>query len=545
VTGKQTAALLFVLLALACSRSPLSGGSGSEGEARVRGCVVYYGSALPAVNAQVRLRSDSFLMDTSSTGSRADAVTDSFGRFLLDAVDTGGCSIEINDGNGHAVLIRCHVVSDTTLPVYTLMPTGTISGTWETFVTPQAGYFVQIYGLDRIVRVDPVLKTFTISDVPAGIFTLRFISSSPGNPSRTFNNIQLASGQALSLALSPWSSSKRLYLNTTASGAGVSGDIFGFPVLVRLTGSSFDFTAARPDGHDIRFLMADRTLLSYEIERWDAVNQLAEIWVKVDTVFGNDSAQFITMHWGNPDAADSSNGAAVFDTADGFAGVWHLGESSGSIHDATVDHYNGTRNGNQTRSAGAIGYGQFFKDSGDYTDMGNVCNPDTSGFSVCAWIKPAIAQSYRTIVSKSSGGSASSSYGWLLELDNTGGLMAFIATGAGSWGSSKTFVLGSNIQIVDSTTWHHVAAVFDRSGNGKCRLYIDGSDVSSLPAGGDIASIGALVNSAPLRLGADANGGCPWKGSMDECSVSWKVRSPDWVRLCYMNQKQQDALVKW
>jgi hypothetical protein len=105
--------------------------------------------------------------------------------------------------------------------------------------------------------------------------------------------------------------------------------------------------------------------------------------------------------------------------------------------------------------------------------------------------------------------------------------------------------LGSNIQIVDSTAWHHVAAVFDRSGNGKCKLYIDGSDVSSLPAGGDIASIGALVNSAPLRLGADANGGCPWKGSMDECSVSWKARSPDWVRLCYMNQKQQDALVKW
>jgi hypothetical protein len=305
----------------------------------------------------------------------------------------------------------------------------------------------------------------------------------------------------------------------------------------------FNFNEAQVTGADLRFTKSDDTPLPYEIELWDSAGATAAIWVKVDTIHGNDSSPSLTMYWGNGNAVAQSNPSAVFDTSAGFAGVWHLGESSGSFNDATVDHYTGNRNGNLTRRAGAVGYGQFFADSGDYTDMGNVCNPDTSGFSVCAWIKPGMIRKNRTIVAKSYGGSASPSYGWLLELDQTGGLMAFIATGAGSWGSPGTFVLGSTIQIVDSTLWHHVAAVFDRSDSRKCRLYIDGADVSALPAGGDIAGIGALVNSAPLRLGADANGGCPWKGSLDECSISSRVRSADWIWLCYVNQKQDDRLV--
>ena len=120
--------------------------------------------------------------------------------------------------------------------------------------------------------------------------------------------------------------------------------------------------------------------------------------------------------------------------------------------------------------------------------------------------------------------------------------MAFMATGAGSWGGPRTFVMGSSTQITDTASWHFIAAVFDRSGNAQCRLYMDGADVSSAPAG-DIAGLGALVNSASLRLGADDNGGCPWKGALDECSISFGARSPDWFKLCFANQKQKDKLV--
>jgi len=70
-----------------------------------------------------------------------------------------------------------------------------------------------------------------------------------------------------------------------------------------------------------------------------------EIWVKVDTIFGNDSAHYICMYWGTSAVGSRAhhrlsnqcfgngfgglsdrvtNGAAVFDTANGFQGVWHL-----------------------------------------------------------------------------------------------------------------------------------------------------------------------------------------------------------------------------
>jgi len=84
--------------------------------------------------------------------------------------------------------------------------------------------------------------------------------------------------------------------------------------------------------------------------------------------------------------------------------------------------------------------------------------------------------------------------------------------------------------------------VADRSGNGNCIIYIDGQDVSSYPAAGDITRIGAVVNSTPLRFGIDGKGGGPLKGALDECSIANIARSPDWIKLCYMNQRTDNKL---
>lgn len=549
---------LCLLALAACMCSPLiGGGSGTNtGNGVIAGMVVTPGNEPgPAVGAKVRLRRDDYVRAPALglqkiARNNADQLTDKNGRFFIDSLDTGAYCIEVNDGKSNAVLFRAVISTADTLvdlPADTLRPTGTINGTIPV-IPGIADVFVQLRGLERLAERDTATGVFVISDVPKGMYTVRIVSLSPDSLKKEINGIAVTSGAETDIGkldpflLKGWRFSKTIYFNTTSSGANVSGNVFNFPVIVRLTSSNFDFAGAMSGGNDLRFAKPDNTPLPYEIERWDPLAGLAEVWVRVDTVYGNDSVQSLIMYWGNGNAAAQSSSAAVFDTAAGFAGVWHLGEKSGGLFDATADHYNGARNGNQTQSAGCIGSGQFFKDSGDYTDMGNVCNPDTSGFSVCAWIKPVITKKYQTIVSKSPGGSPSSTYGWLVELDNTGALMTFIATGAGSWGGSRTFVLASAAKIVDSTVWHYVAAVFDRSGNGKCKVYLDGADVSSLPAGGDITNLGAVVNSAPLRLGADANGGCPWKGCMDECSVSLKARSTDWIRLCYMNQKQDDKL---
>ena len=140
-----------------------------------------------------------------------------------------------------------------------------------------------------------------------------------------------------------WKYNTNVILNTKGSGANITTAQAGFPVLVRLTATTptFSFTQALSGGQDIRFSKADGTHIPYQIERWNSTNQIAEIWVKVD-VNGSDSTQYFMMYWGNATASDSSNGANVFSSANGFLGVWHLKEQGntnlGGYADATGTH---------------------------------------------------------------------------------------------------------------------------------------------------------------------------------------------------------------
>ncbi len=548
---------LGCLLWCSCGTRSLTGGTSTAEDARVAG-VVYNERGKPVPGASVQLRTGDYASDTAGitigrVGAGRDTVTDENGAFCIDSVMPGSYRIEVNDGAAHAVLLTCDVTENDTLvriPDDTLYPTGSIRGTVAPIFDSLVSLYIQIPGLERLGVRDPETGTFVIDDLPRGLYTIRMLASSPDFHLVKFDSTSVVSGRVSDIGVidvnqaGRWPHSKVIVLNTSPSGAGVTGAVVDFPVLVRLHNDNFDFTAANADGSDIRFMKTDGAALPYEIERWDPVAGRAEVWVKIDTVRGNDSTQTFTMVWGNPGAGSESAGWSVFDTAAGFRGVWHLGENSGLNRDATVNGYNGTRNGTLEQVGGMLGFGPHLDGSGDYTEMGDVCDPGKSPFTVCMWVKRAVTDVRSTIISKSAGGNPSSSYGWLVELDPDGAMIVFLATNAGGWGDSGTFVLASEAWITD-TSWHYIAVVLDRSGKDKSRLFIDGADVSLLPAGGDAAALGAVVNHSPLRLGADANGGNPWNGVLDECSISFRARSETWVRLCYMNQRIDDHLVEF
>ncbi len=121
-----------------------------------------------------------------------------------------------------------------------------------------------------------------------------------------------------------WEYNRKIYLNTTATGANVSKDIAEFPVLIRLNRSNFKFKEAKKRGEDIRFSDYQGNNLSYEIECWQRNMQKAEIWVKVPLIHGNSSSNYIKIHWGNQEAKDSSDHRAVFERENGFVLVLHL-----------------------------------------------------------------------------------------------------------------------------------------------------------------------------------------------------------------------------
>src|SRR6185436_10358801 len=132
--------------------------------------------------------------------------------------------------------------------------------------------------------------------------------------------------------------SKKIGMNTSSSGANVSGEVKNFPVPINLTEASFDFSKAKSDGSDLRFSSSTGTPLPYQIESWDAAAKKAAVWVKTD-VKGNDASQYFTMHWGNPGATSESDSSKVFAKADGWLGAWHLAEkgstTAGGYKDAS------------------------------------------------------------------------------------------------------------------------------------------------------------------------------------------------------------------
>ena len=313
----------------------------------------------------------------------------------------------------------------------------------------------------------------------------------------------------------------------------VAFNVENFPVLVRLNSSNFDFSEAQPGGADIRFTKMDNTLLSHEIEHWDAAGQRAEIWVRADTVYGNNNVQSIMMYWGNAAAVDSSSGAAVFDTAGGFQGVWHLSEAGNTTaKDATINHFDGTPAGMSAASAaeGIIGGAQVFDGLASCYTMANTATstlnfPENGPYTVSAWICiDTLDSALHTIVSKGNrqynlGAVASNEWEFS------------VCPASGGWD-----VTGSSAA---SKAWTHLVGV--RNGTLQY-LYVNGirvdSTVSNLFSGitrytGDDLAIGKNPN-ASLYF---------FKGTIDEVCISDVARDPAWIKLSYMNQKASDRLV--
>jgi hypothetical protein len=194
-----------------------------------------------------------------------------------------------------------------------------------------------------------------------------------------------------------WRYYRAITLNTTSTGASVSGNATNFPVLIRLNASNFNFSQAKNDGSDIRFSKAGGAPLTYEIERWDRANQVAEIWVRLDMVYGGNSGQSIIMYWGNPIAVARSDGTAVFRTSDNFQAVWHLGEdgntSAGGYKNAASNALHGTGyNLNASSDVdGMIGKAQEFDGSSSYIDIAGSASgllnfPEDGNYTVSVWV---------------------------------------------------------------------------------------------------------------------------------------------------------------
>jgi hypothetical protein len=386
-----------------------------------------------------------------------------------------------------------------------------------------------------------------LNHVPAGtIVSINYASGLSAKASSILaSGIEVVSNDTTILPYPQWRYSKRLYLNTAASGAGVLGNVVNFPVLVRLTAANFDFSLAKSDGSDIRFTKSDGTSLSCEIERYDAGARCAEIWVRADTVYGNNSKQSLMMLWGNGNAVAQSNGSAVFDTANGIQGVWHLAGAGNTIaKDATGNHYDGTPSDTAPAGVeGIIGPCRSFNGVSNFIRMhgtsGSKLNYQENGiYTISAWAyTDTLDNGFHLVVGKNNEQyflklkqtSPPTSMRWeFVEYHgNTGWCITNGIPSAKVWayvvgvrkGTTQYFYL--NGQLVDSTISINVSSVSRHTG--------------------DDVTIGKFLSMPEDTI----EGKCPFFGKIDEVRISSVALGADWIKLCYMNQKEQDALIKW
>ena len=351
-------------------------------------------------------------------------------------------------------------------------------------------------------------------------------------------NVQVSPAATATVVNPAWKYAAQLAFNTTASGAGVPGNVYDFPVLVRLTSSNFNFAEAAASGNDLRFTKADNSVLPFEIERWDPAGNAAEVWVRVDTIFGNSARQYIVMYWGNAAATNASSGAAVFDTAAGFVGVWHLNEAgTATANDATADNYAGTPVNMTAASttAGVIGAARTFDGRSSYITMANTASgklnfPENGTYAISAWVHAdSMDGQYHLIASK-----GDLQYNLEIKKTNEWEFTEFQDTA--EWDESISPAAGG--------AWTCVTGV--RAGNRQY-LYVNGVCVD------DTIDINAISPTSTNRYRDTTNNFMLGKrdnfnsyffcGAIEEVRVLRLDPGASWIKLCYMNQRPDDKLV--
>jgi hypothetical protein len=540
-------ALCPVLAGFGCAVDRLAGGTGEETtNGRVSGTVVYP-DGTPAPGSQVKIIPDHYdplkdtaaiLLDTTNDSGKYIFAGIPYGTYTVQSVQ---CSVRTR-AIAFGIVIARDTVSVASLE---LQKTGVVKVMLPGGISMVNGY-VYVPGSDIAVFLHGEAASAVMDSVPAGLMpSVNYGALNSTSPLIIRFDVRVLPGDTTLVAEPDWKYSKRLFLNTTASGAALLGNVTGFPVLVRLTRDNFVFSQAAAGGVDLRFTKPDGAQLPYEIERYDPVTEHAEVWVRVDTIFGSDSSHYVNMYWGNSAQGSTSisRSAAVFDTAIGFQGVWHFAEAgNAAAKDATINGYDGTPSNMTAASsvAGAIGNARNFDGSSSSiqmigTAMGKLNFNENDYYTISAWVNTDTLYSDTnaprhdlTIVAKDN-------CQYMMKCFR--GDFAFVQyKDAAGWATSMSPAVVA--------TWKYVVGV---CAGTRQYLYVDGV-LSADSANFLETSTRARYSASDVFIGKTPSGSNNWspyffKGKIDEVRIGNKALSADWIKLCYMNQKTDDKLV--
>lgn len=524
-----------ILITISCSMT-VTGGSSSTDNGKVIG-MIQMENGQPASQTQVILLPADYNPFADTVGICYDT-TNAQGVYGFKDISPGTYNVQAIHLYQRIKAVITGIEVDEDIVVAepdTLKNNGAIKVFLPDSVDPVNGY-VYIPGTTIAKPLSGDTVSGIMDSVPAGLIPSVYYATVSGTLLQPIRyDITVIPNKVATITMPTWKYSKQLYLNTSSSGARVSSNVFDFPVLVRLSAANFNFLEAKAGGEDIRFTKPDNTMLPYEIEYWNAEEQEAAIWVKADTVYGNNNTQHIIMVWGKSVNASASNSAAVFDTATGFQGVWHLAEKGTHIvSDATYNNFDGIKK-NITDAMclpGMIGNAQEFDGTSSFIEMpgtasGKLDFPEDGIYSVSAWAyTDTLDSTFQIIASKGD-------FQYNLQvmfIDNWEFAEYQDLTG---WEYTSSPAI--------KRTWAYVVGI--RKGNQQY-LYVNGRCTdSSITLHPDTLP---RITSFNFMLGKKVDEPIYFfDGKIDEVRVSNVALSADWIKLTYMNQKADNALVEF
>ena len=297
-----------------------------------------------------------------------------------------------------------------------------------------------------------------------------------------------------------WTVRNKISISAQAAAGGASQS----PVVVRLHSGNFDFTTVNVDGSDIRFIAADdKTELKYHIEKFDAVNELAIIWVQMPAIKADDKDAHFWLYSGNEKATSSTGAKATWDT--NTVAAFHFADKA-LLQDSSVTGL--VASGEiAVQKAGLLGEAAIFSGKPLVITENPAINPTAVGYTWSAWIKPTSLPQKASLYSQ---GDAIT-----LKIDDQ----------KLSLNVGKNTISGGEIK---ATTWQHVAFTLE---GGKANIFVNGVLVGS----GDAP---VLDTKSDIKIGDG------FTGEMDELQIANVARSADWLKFSVSAQGVDSQLLK-
>jgi hypothetical protein len=318
--------------------------------------------------------------------------------------------------------------------------------------------------------------------------------------------------------------------NITIDHTKIGADLVGFPLLVDIYDRDLK-TDVQPDGDDIIFANSN-LVLPHEIEVFDQAYNSTHAhllaWVKTDLSSLSDTV--ITMYYGNQAIGRQENPEEVWGT--GYAGVWHLGESSGYTLDSTPYGLSGSAASVTRGQSGQVGMCYVFSGAGSNVDFGDPVDGhldfgDTS-FSYGFWVRiDQSTSNYQLPLFK--GGTTASNAGYEVETNTAAtNMMAEVADGS-------TQVISDSASVTFGQ-WMYIVAVVDRTAD-QLRFYRNGVLVGSSK---DLSALTSVSNSQSFQLSPTS---WPVYGALDEVRVWQQALTTAWISTEYNNQHNPSSFI--